>query len=127
MGRPSKKLEIPSGPHAFGFLSSWRENAGLTQADVASHFDVSDVTIHRWETGKAPVTVQTFVLLAKLYHADEPGFLLFPPTLAQKASTLREISVMVEGMSDEDRKRWIDLGHSLAEKHHPKADLSSAA
>jgi transcriptional regulator with XRE-family HTH domain len=127
MGRRPQRLADIEGPHSYGFLSVWREKANLTQAQVASHFDVSDVTIHRWETGKAPVTVRDFVLLARLYHADQPGHLLFPPTLAAEASTLREINDMIAGMSVEDRRRWVDLGRSLSTKHRTAREISTAA
>jgi transcriptional regulator with XRE-family HTH domain len=127
MGRRPTRLADVEGPHSFAFLSTWREKANLTQAQVAAHFDVSDVTIHRWETGKAPVTVRDFVLLAKLYHADQPGHLLFPPALAAEASTLREINDMIIDMSPEDRRRWVDLGRSLSSKSRTDREISTAA
>ena len=98
MTRKATKLPA-SGPHAYAFLSSWREITGLTQAAVAAYFGVSDVTIHRWETGKAPITVENFVLLAKLFHAETPGHLLFPPHAAKRAAALREANVIADRMS----------------------------
>jgi transcriptional regulator with XRE-family HTH domain len=128
MGRRLKTPPIAAGPHPFGFLAKWRANAGLTQSQVASHFGVSDVTVHRWETGKAPVTVRDFVRLAQLYHADHPGALMFPPSHVAQASMLREINDMLMSMDASDRSRWVALGRSLAEKKlSASPDISTAA
>jgi transcriptional regulator with XRE-family HTH domain len=125
MTRKATKLPA-SGPHAYAFLSSWREITGLTQAAVAAYFGVSDVTIHRWETGKAPITVENFVLLAKLFHAETPGHLLFPPHAAKRAAALREANVIADRMSADDLRRWLDIGISLAHKTSDQATGEAA-
>ena len=96
------------------------------QAGVAAYFGVSDVTIHRWETGKAPITVENFVLLAKLFHAETPGHLLFPPHAAKRAAVLREANVIADRMSADDLRRWLDIGISLAHKTSDQATGEAA-
>ena len=69
MARTRNPLPVaipPDEPHHFAHLAAWRDSAGLTQEQVANIFLVSDVTIHRWETGKAPVTVENLFKLGKI-------------------------------------------------------------
>ena len=122
MGRKPLHLANATGPHPFAFLAQWRETAGLTQGRVADTFAVSDVTIHRWETGKAPITVRDFVLLARLYKAESPGYLLFPPDHPLEAALWRDVTEIVVGMNEEDLQRWLDVGRSLAAKRQPAGD-----
>lgn len=35
------------------YLAEWREARGLTQAQLAGRLNVADMTVSRWETGKA--------------------------------------------------------------------------
>ncbi len=116
-----------SGPHPFAFLSRWREKAGLTQAQVAAHFDVSDVTVHRWEAGKAPITVQNFVLLAQLFGAETPGHLLFPPNDLAEAASLRDAHVIIAELDPDDLHRWLEIGRALAEKRQRDQRRPNAA
>lgn len=86
----------------------------MTQAEVAGHFHVSDVTIHRWENGKAPVTVENFIILARIFGADTPGALMFHPDQQQIATSLRETADILVQLETADRDAWLDLGRRLA-------------
>lgn len=103
-----------SRPHPWAHLISWRKKAGLTQQDVASHFEVTNVTIHRWETGETPVTINNFILLAKLYGAETADHLLFDPNDNEVASYLRDAANVMEIMSPADRAKWLSIGRTLA-------------
>lgn len=87
---------------------------GLTQVQVGDHFEVTDVTIHRWEKGKAPVKVSDFIKLAQLYRLDDPSLLMFHPDSAQAATALKEAAGVLSSISPEDRERWLDIGRRLA-------------
>lgn len=115
--RKSNRRPLPkAGPHPSAFLLAWRERAELTQAEVAAKFGVSDVTIHRWETGKAPVTNRDWVLLAELFGADHPGHLFYPPDSLREAHALQDALPLIRAMSSTDLQRWFDIGKSLASK-----------
>lgn len=36
-------------------FKQWRERNGLTQAEVAQALEVTEMTVYRWESGKAPI------------------------------------------------------------------------
>ena len=52
------------------FLKSLREGKGLTQEQLAEHFNVSTRTVSRWETGNNMPTVDMLIDLAGFYDVD---------------------------------------------------------
>ena len=101
-------------PHPWGHLVAWRERAGLTQARVAAEIGVSDVTIYRWESGKAPVTVENYFRLSKVYGAATPGMLHFSPTSMADALALEEAHRLMAIMPSALLQSWLDIGRKLA-------------
>jgi transcriptional regulator with XRE-family HTH domain len=116
MARPRKSTthEITHVPHAWAFLPMWRDLSGLTQENVAATFDVSSVTIHRWETGKAPVSGEAYLKLARLYGAPTPGHLMFPPGASGEAEALKEAHSILQRLSPSKLRQWLELGQTLA-------------
>lgn len=64
------------------YLKEWRENRGLTQEQLAGRLSVTDVTVHRWEAGKALLNTNVLAAVAEaldiepqdLYrHPDAPS------------------------------------------------------
>lgn len=82
--------------------------------------DVTGVTVHRWETGKAPVTVQNYFELSKLYGADEPGQLMFPPKAKEEAAVLRRAHRIIQSLSPERLDRWLGVGEDAADVKQEK-------
>jgi transcriptional regulator with XRE-family HTH domain len=118
MARTRKPLPTPAHPneaHHFAHLAAWREFAGLTQEQVANIFLVSDVTIHRWETGKAPVTVENLFKLAEIYGAEQVGELTFAPTYRHLAQDAQKALSLISNLPESDRKQWLALGQTLNE------------
>ena len=115
MARPRKKAPPvrPDLPHPFAHLAPWREAAGLTQEQVAEMFHVTGVTVHRWETGKSPVTVPNYLLLAKLYRAPTVGALMFPVEMAQHAAELEAASRILDALPPGKRQRWLEVGQDM--------------
>lgn len=113
--RKSIPLEVaPDEAHPFAHLAAWRDFAGLTQEQVANIFLVSDVTIHRWETGKAPVTVENLFKLAEIYGADQVGELTFAPTHRHLAQDAKKALNLVSQLPEAERSQWLALGQTLA-------------
>ena len=52
------------------FLKELRKEKGLTQAQLAEQFKVSDRTISRWETGSNMPDLSVLVELADFYDVD---------------------------------------------------------
>jgi transcriptional regulator with XRE-family HTH domain len=124
MARTRKPFPTPFPPnqaHHFAHLAAWREFAGLTQEQVANMFLVSDVTIHRWETGKAPVTVENLFKLAEIYGAEQVGELTFAPTHRHLAQDAKKALNLISNLPESDRKQWLALGQTLDEaRRRPK-------
>ncbi len=51
--------------------------------------------------------------LAKLYGADDPGMLMFPPPAAARATAIQAAWTIAATLPAEDCQRWLDLGMSL--------------
>jgi transcriptional regulator with XRE-family HTH domain len=106
------------GPHPWAFLAAWRDHRGLTQENVSGTFDVSNVTIHRWETGKAPVSVENFFKLAELYGAEHPAQLWFPPPDREKVTALTDAWSIIDRVPAGDLDHWLALGRRLRDNHN---------
>lgn len=52
------------------FLKELRKEKGLTQEQLAEHFNVSDRTVSRWETGTNMPDLSTLVEIADFYNVD---------------------------------------------------------
>lgn len=114
------KFPVPFGqPHPWAYLSLWRDVAGLTQESVAGELSTTGVTVHRWETGKSPVTVSIYMKLANIYGADDIGMLTFPPGNKDQAKALREAWRILENMPAEARADWLATGRVLKATHSP--------
>lgn len=111
---PGDEPDSAQGPHPWKHLTAWRETAGLTQEQVANIFQVSNVTIHRWEAGKAPMTVANFISLAGLYGAADPGQLMFPPASKDAAVRLRRAYEVLSHLPDQQASHWLESGESLS-------------
>lgn len=105
----------PKGvPHEWAYLAEWRDVSGLTQENVAGTLDVSGVTVHRWETGKAAVSMANMMKLAKLYGASDVGMLSLPPPSREQIAAIREAWKIVASLSPEDRSAWLSHGRIMA-------------
>lgn len=114
-----------TGPHPYAFLSGWREKSQMSQQKVADYFGVSDVTVHRWETGKTPVAMPTWFELAKLYGAQHPGELWFPPADAHLAVALRDAFRIIAELPAEAREQWLGTGRAMRDlARKPPADAA---
>lgn len=117
MARKRKTLPLavePDQAHPFGHLAAWRDFAGLTQEQVANMLDVSDVTIHRWENGKAPVTVENLFKLMEIYGADQIGELTFAPTHRHLVQDAKKALRLISELPEAERAQWLALGNTLA-------------
>lgn len=64
------------------YLSEWRENRGLTQQQLGDRLGVTDVTVSRWETGRALLNTNVLAAISEalniepqdMYrHPDQPS------------------------------------------------------
>lgn len=85
----------------------------MTQENVAGTLGTSSVTVHRWESGKSPVTVQNYMRLAQIYGAEDIAMLTLPPADQEKARALREAWQIIKGLADDARADWIAVGRVL--------------
>jgi transcriptional regulator with XRE-family HTH domain len=127
MPRRSKSHHpVPHGdPHHWAYLPDWRDVARLTQEEVAAALSVSGVTVHRWETGKAPVTNATMVRLAELYGASDVGMLSLPPPDRDQIPAIREAWRIIAALSPAQRADWLAHGRVLTATHALREKLTS--
>lgn len=111
--RRNARSESVTGPHPFHFLGAWRSLAKLTLEDVALHLEVTPPTVHRWETGETPLTVQTWFRLAQLYGAEHPAELSWHPVERDKAMALKKAYELLAKMAPDAREHWLALGASV--------------
>jgi len=122
--RSNPRRPVPLGePHHWAYLSAWRDLAGLTQEAAAAVLSVSGVTVHRWETGKAPVTNATLARLAQLYGASDIGMLSLPPPELDKIIAIREAWRIILALPAAQRADWLAHGRVLAMAHASREKL----
>jgi transcriptional regulator with XRE-family HTH domain len=126
MTRKTKpRRPVPYGePHHWAYLADWRDVSGLTQENVAGTFSVSGVTVHRWETGKAPVSNANMAKLAELYGATDVGMLSLPPPRRDDVAAIREAWTIVATLPPEQRADWLAHGRVLRAAAEAKAKLT---
>ena len=52
------------------FLKHLRKGKGITQEQLAEHFNISSRTVSRWETGNNMPDIDMLIELADFYHVD---------------------------------------------------------
>ena len=83
------------------YLSEWREHRGLTQKQLGERLDVADMTISRWENGKALLNTDVMAAVAEALNI-EPADLYRHPNQPSADELLR-------GATPEVRQRAIAI------------------
>ena len=94
-------------------LKAWRKFRRLTLEQVANKIGITSQTVHKWEAGKVPVTLDNLSLLAKAYEAS-PERLLFMPTEGDLEEKFRRAHAVLTNMGSEKAERWLAMGEDLA-------------
>jgi transcriptional regulator with XRE-family HTH domain len=81
-------------------LREAREKANMTQADVANVIGMTRSTIAMWETGRAPITLESLIKLARIYDV-RLGWLVAPADAVEITVRLDENQIL------ELRKQWL--------------------
>lgn len=71
------------------FLKEWRELRGLTQEQLAGRLGTTDVTVSRWETGRAKLNTDVMAAIAEAL-AITPGDLFRDPGRPSADELLRD-------------------------------------
>jgi transcriptional regulator with XRE-family HTH domain len=108
---PAKKPPRP----APDFLRRWRLYRDLTLEQVGNMIGVGPQAVHKWETGKTPVELETLKLLARVYGTSPAGLLFDPedPTISEQVRRAVEI---MKALAPETRDLWIASGQAMAPK-----------
>jgi transcriptional regulator with XRE-family HTH domain len=99
----------------------------LTQEGAAAALSVSGVTVHRWETGKAPATNAVMAKLVSLYGASDVGMLSLPPPERDKIFAIREAWRIILALPPAQRADWLAHGRVLGEAHAAREKLTPGA
>ncbi|MFT9360716.1 helix-turn-helix domain-containing protein [Acetobacter okinawensis] len=96
-------------------LRAWRKHRGLTLEQTANMIGSKPNTISGWETGGRKVDLDDLKKLADAYGVD-PAALLFAPPGGPKFEAMKEASNLIEDMSPEHAKAWLELGKAIVSK-----------
>lgn len=97
-------------------LRSWRKHRNLTLEQTANIIGSKPNTISGWETGGRKVDLDDLKKLADAYQV-EPAALLFAPPGGPKFEAMKEASNLIEDMSPEHAKAWLELGRAIVTKN----------
>jgi len=111
---PAPKKPIAPQPT----LRAWRSYRKLTLEDVALKIGVGPQAIHKWETGKVPITLDNLRLLAGAYGI-KVGSLLLNPEESELAERLDRAQTVLLSLPPERVERWLGMGEDLAEIQSP--------
>lgn len=101
-------------PHPWAFLAEWRDHLGYTMRGVADRLGTTQPTLHRWEHGLVRLPVQRLLELAKLYGAESPSDLNWPPQAALVTAAVKEAVELARKIRPRDLESWLQIGRSLA-------------
>lgn len=90
----------------------------MTLEDVAAKIGVGPQAIHKWETGKVPITLDNLRLLAEAYGI-KVGSLLLNPEESELAERLHRAQNVLLSLPAEKVERWLGMGEDLAEMIDP--------
>jgi transcriptional regulator with XRE-family HTH domain len=76
------------------FLSEWRENRGLTQKQLADRLKTTDMTVSRWERGKALLNTDALAAVSEALGIEPVDLYRHPDTPSADA-LLRDQSIEV--------------------------------
>lgn len=62
------------------YLAEWRANRGLSQKQLGDRVGVTDVTISRWETGRALLSTDVMAALAEALDIEPQDLYRHPDT-----------------------------------------------
>ena len=84
-----------------------REQAGLSQAQLAKKLDVTRSSVNAWEMGLSTPTTQYIVALAKLFHVSADYIL----------GTQADMTISLRGYSEEEIALILNLLHYFDGQH----------
>jgi transcriptional regulator with XRE-family HTH domain len=126
IGRSAHTVQ-PEEPHPWAHLRAWRNFFDLSLQQVADAFDMYPASIHKWESGKVPITVANLLRLAEFYGVQSIHELTLAPPLKEMVRDRQAALGLVAQLNLERRRQWLDLGRTLAEDigSHSGSNLNS--
>lgn len=62
------------------YLAEWRDYRGLTQEQLANRLGVTDVSVSRWETGRALLNTNVLAAICEALSIEPPDLYRHPDT-----------------------------------------------
>lgn len=95
------------------FLKTLRKEKGLTQEQLAEHFNVSGRTVSRWETGSNMPDLSLLVELADYYHLDIREIIDGERKGEKVNQVVNETLVKVAEYTDIEKKKIMDKNRRI--------------
>lgn len=96
------------------YLKAWRKAAGHTLETAAEALGIAHTTVGKWENGVTQMPLDRLDDLAKLYRANHPWELLFPPDDRAHAPKLAEAHAILRALPAEQAAAWLLIGRTMA-------------
>jgi transcriptional regulator with XRE-family HTH domain len=106
---PAKKPARPAPTT----LRKWRLHSRLTLEQVGNIVGKGAQAVHKWETGKTPVDIETLKLLAQAYGTSA-GALLHDPADEALIRRMEEAYGLLKTIPADDVETWLATGRALA-------------
>lgn len=100
-------------------ISRARQNAGLTQEDVAERLGIGPEAVSRLERGVGSITAERLVVLAEMFGCRSDQLLL--GASARQDDQAAAIAQLLEGLAPSDRAFVLDSVERLADFLRTKA------
>lgn len=108
-GMPARKPDRPAPTT----LRKWRLHRRLTLEQVGNILGKGTQAVHKWETGKTPVDIETLKLLARAYETT-PDALLFDPADEDLISRMRAAHEVLKSLPSDQAESWLSVGRAMA-------------
>jgi transcriptional regulator with XRE-family HTH domain len=95
-------------------LKAWRKSAGHTLETAAEALGVAHTTVGKWENGVTQMPLDRLDDLARLYRAQHPWELLFPPDDREHAPKLADAHAILRALPPDQAAAWLLIGRTMA-------------
>lgn len=108
-GMPARKPDRPAPTT----LRKWRLHRALTLEQVGNIVGKGAQAVHKWETGKTPVDIETLKTLAQIYGTT-PDALLFDPSDEALVAKMRQAHEVLKTLPHDQADQWLGVGRAMA-------------
>lgn len=96
-------------------IAKYRQNAGLTQAQVAEILNISNEAVSRMERGSIMPTVARLIQLANIFACEAADLLTESSNLVADQS--KRLAILLSTLNESERSALLDIIESVVHWH----------